>query len=357
MEISIRPLQESDLPEADRIYRLAFGTFLNLSDPIAFFGDADYVRSRFLADPSGAYGAEVINDSSSSGGGGGGKKKLVGSNFTTNWGSVGFFGPLTIDPEFWAKGIAKRLLESTIDLFSNWNTKHAGLFTFAQSPKHIALYQKFDFWPRFLTTIMSKNVMSKKEKNNNNTTNLRWSRYSELFGKKRELDNKQQREEEIQEERKYLDVCSRLTHAIYEGLDLRVEIMSVKKQALGDTVLLWEDENTNNDNYSKILVGIGICHCGAGSEAGSNTCYIKFGGVKPGPTAGNNFDKLLDACEAFAAEEGMSRIVAGVNTGRYEAYRKMLSRGFQIDIVGIAMQRYNDSGYNKRGVYIIDDWR
>jgi hypothetical protein len=250
-------------------------------------------------------------------------------------------------------------LESTIDLFSNWNTKHAGLFTFAQSPKHIALYQKFDFWPRFLTTIMSKNVISKEKKeNNNNTANLRWSRYSELFGKKRELDNKQQRgEEENQEEGKYLDVCSRLTHAIYEGLDLRVEIMSVRKQELGDTVLLWDDENTSDDNYSKILVGIGICHCGAGSEAGSNTCYIKFGAVKPGPAAGNNFDKLLDACEAFAAEEGMSSIVAGVNTGRYEAYRKMLSRGFQIDILGIAMQRYNDSGYNKRNVYVIDDWR
>ncbi len=106
-----------------------------------------------------------------------------------------------------------------------------------------------------------------------------------------------------------------------------------------------------------MLVGIGICHCGAGSEAGSNTCYIKFGAVKPVPTAGNNFDKLLDACEAFAVEEGMSRIAAGVNTGRYEAYRKMLSRGFQTDIVGIAMQRYNDSGYNKSGVYVIDDWR
>ena len=356
MEISIRPLQESDLPEADRIYRLAFGTFLNVPDPITFFGDADYVRSRFLADPSAAYGAEVINDSSSSSGGS--KKKLVGFNFTTNWGSVGFFGPLTIHPEFWAKGIAKRLLESTMDLFSNWNTKHAGLFTFAQSPKHIALYQKFDFWPRFLTTIMSKNVISKKEKkNNNNTANLRWSRYSELFGKKRELENKQQREKENQEEGKYLDVCSRLTHAIYEGLDLRVEIMSVKKQELGDTVLLWDDENTNNDNYSKILVGIGICHCGAGSEAGSNTCYIQFGAVKPGPAAGNNFDKLLDACEAFAAKEGMSRIVAGVNTGRYDAYRKMLSRGFQTDILGIAMHRYNDSGYNKRSIYVIDDWR
>ena len=66
---------------------------------------------------------------------------------------------------------------------------------------------------------------------------------------------------------------------------------------------------------------------------------------------------MLDACEAFAAEERVSRIVAGVNTGRYEAYRKMLARGFQSDILGIAMQRYNDSGYNKRSIYVIDDWR
>ena len=103
-----------------------------------------------------------------------------------------FLDPLTIHPEFWAIGIAKRLLESTMQLFSKWNTQHAGLFTFAQSSKHIALYQKFDFWPRFLTTIMSKNVISKK---NNNIANLGWSRYSELFGKKRDLDDKRQQEE------------------------------------------------------------------------------------------------------------------------------------------------------------------
>ena len=52
--------------------------------------------------------------------------------------------------------------------------------------------------------------------------------------------------------------------------------MSVKKQGLGDTVLPWDDENSNNDNYSKTLVGIGICHCGPGSEPGSNTCNIKL---------------------------------------------------------------------------------
>jgi hypothetical protein len=49
--ISIRPLREEDLPVADRLFRLAFGTFLGLPDPMAFAGDAEYVRSRWRADP------------------------------------------------------------------------------------------------------------------------------------------------------------------------------------------------------------------------------------------------------------------------------------------------------------------
>jgi GNAT superfamily N-acetyltransferase len=84
--------------------------------------------------------------------------ELVGSNFAANWGSVGFFGPLTVRPDLWDRGIASRLLESTMELFDGWNTKHAGLFTFAHSPKHIGLYQKFGFWPQFLTAIMSRSV-------------------------------------------------------------------------------------------------------------------------------------------------------------------------------------------------------
>ena len=40
MGISVRPLQESDLPTADYIMRLAFGTFLRLPEPTSFMGDA-----------------------------------------------------------------------------------------------------------------------------------------------------------------------------------------------------------------------------------------------------------------------------------------------------------------------------
>jgi RimJ/RimL family protein N-acetyltransferase len=95
---------------------MAFGTFIGLEDPLTFFGDAEFIRTRFMANPSGSFAAEVNGE-------------LVGSNFVANWGSVGIFGPLTIRPDFWDKGVAKQLLKSTTDYFEKLGTKHIGLFT------------------------------------------------------------------------------------------------------------------------------------------------------------------------------------------------------------------------------------
>src|SRR5579863_8391964 len=57
VNLSVRQLSESDLPEADRIFRAAFGTFLGMPDPTTFGGDSDLVWTRWRADPSAALGA------------------------------------------------------------------------------------------------------------------------------------------------------------------------------------------------------------------------------------------------------------------------------------------------------------
>ena len=185
MDISVRPLREKDLDAADQINRLAFGTFLGLPDPMAFMGDAGYVRGRWQANPSAAFGAEADGE-------------LVGSNFATNWGSVGFFGPLTIRPDLWDRGVGKRLMEPVIACFAAWGTKHAGLFTFPQSQKHLGLYQKFGFWPRFLTAVMSKPVGP--------TAASCDGQHSLRFPKPNGPE--------------MLVACRQLTDAVYEGLDV-----------------------------------------------------------------------------------------------------------------------------------------
>ena len=84
---------------------------------------------------------------------------------------------------------------------------------------------------------------------------------------------------------------------------------------------------------------------------------MKFGAARPGPGAAEAFERLLDACEALAAARGLSRLVAGVNTARRDAYRRMLARGFRADLVGVAMERPDEPGFNRPDVYVMDDWR
>lgn len=78
-KVIVRPMRQGDLEEADRIVRLAFGTFLGMPDPMQFMGDADYARTRYNADPPAALTAEVDG-------------RIVGSNFALDWGSVGCLG-------------------------------------------------------------------------------------------------------------------------------------------------------------------------------------------------------------------------------------------------------------------------
>lgn len=307
--VIVRQLEERDLDEADRIFRLAFGTFNGLPDPATYAGDADFVRSRWRADPAAALGAEIDG-------------KLAGSNFLTQWGSVGFFGPLTVHPEHWGHGVAQSLLEPTRDIFESWKVTSAGLYTYAQSPKHLTLYQKFDFWPRFLTSIMGRPVSPEAAR-----------REVALFSAV-EAGGKEQ----------VIGECRELTSAIYAGLDVRREITAADAQKLGDTVLVYEESR---------LAALAVCHCGAGSEAGSGICHVKFGAA----ATDRHLRDLLGGCEVYAAKAGVATVRAGVNTARHEAYRIMIDEGFGIIQQGIVMQRGNEVGYNRPGVYLLDDWR
>jgi N-acetylglutamate synthase-like GNAT family acetyltransferase len=323
MEPVVRSLRDADLKEADTIFRLSFGKFLGLADPMSFFGDADYIGTRFRADPSLSLAAELDGS-------------FVGSNFIANWGSVGIFGPLTVHPDFWDKGIAKRLLDKTMEIFKELETKHIGIFTFSYSPKHIHLYQKYDFWPRFLTAVMSKPVKPESTTEESQEM-IGWIKYSNI---------QKERTSEV------LGDCYSLTDSIYDGLDLKTEILSVANQKLGDTILLIDDKNNT-------LVGLAICHCGPKTEAGTNTCYVKFGVVTGNVdrSASVNFDNLLQYCELFAASQGLSKLVAGVNIGNLAAYKKMISKGFSTEFQGVLMTKNNDAGYHTEDIYAIADWR
>lgn len=318
-QVTIRGLREDELPAADRIMRLAFGTFIGLPDPMTFMGDADYVRTRWLADPSAVLAAVFAAEAGG---------ELAGTNFATRWGSFGFFGPLTIRPDLWDRGIAQQLLVPTMKLFDEWGVRHAGLFTFASSAKHVSLYQKFGFWPRFLTALMELRIEA-----SSGATSGGWTLFSEL---------------PANEQHTCLQACSELTNSIFDGLDVGREIRAVESQRLGDTVLTWDGSR---------LAGFAVCHAGPGTEAGSGKCYVKFGAAQPGPKAAGHFRNLVAGCVEFGSSSGATMLLAGVNLARLDAYREMLGAGFRATRLGLAMERNGAPGYNRPEVFVMDDWR
>jgi N-acetylglutamate synthase-like GNAT family acetyltransferase len=306
--VHVRPMHADDLDSADRVLRLAFGTIRGLPDPSAAFGDSDIVRTRFRAAPECAWTAELDGE-------------VVGSVFAARWGSFGFVGPLSVHPTLWDQGIGGRLLQPVLEAFARWDLRQAGLFTFAASPKHLGLYQKHGFWPGSLTVVLAKAIDPQAR-----------GRFT-LVSK--EVD--------------VLTEIRGLTDGVFRGLDLGREILAASEQGIGDTVML---------RHEGTLEGMAVCHCGAGSEAGSDTCYLKVAAVRPGDGAAGRFERLLDACEAFAAESELGRLVAGVNTGRLDAYRRLLARSYRTERIGVSMWLHpEEPRFDTPDDYVLDDLR
>lgn len=297
--ITVRTMRESDIAEATRIFRLAFGTFLGLPEPTSFAPGREYIATRFHAYPDAALTAEDNG-------------RIIGSNMVTIWGSFGFFGPITILPEYWDKGAASALLGPTMEIFRTRGVREAGLFTFVQSPKHLALYQKFGFWPGFLIGVMGRQVIQAQH----------WSRLATADW----------------------EGCRVLANELFEGLDLSGEIRSTENQGLGETVVVRADGT---------VTGFAVCHCGAGTEAGPGNCYIKFATAR----SRDDFERLLKACEGLAFDHGLEHLEAGVNFERLEAYQTLLADGFRVERQALAMSRDGIRAYNRRDAYALDDWR
>jgi len=311
--VQIAPLRENELKEAGRVVSLAFGTFLGIPNPLEFMGDRDFISARWRARNTKVLAARENG-------------KLIGLNVATRWGSFGFFGPLTVLPEYWNHGVAQRLLTATMKVFERWGVQHTGLFTFAHSPKHVGLYQKFGYWPGYLTAIMKGTPAAPSRKPAKGTKSP--VLLSSLTRSKRE---------------QAITACARLTNKFKRGLDLGDEMRAVLVQQIGEVILI--EGRSSLDAFA-------VCMHGAGSEGGEKTFYVKFGAA----TSGERFERLLDAIDAFALSHG-AEVEAGVNTACGDAFQRMRSRGYRPVTLGVAMQRPHGQGFNRHGAFVLGDWR
>lgn len=311
-DVSVREMRQADLERADRVFRLAFGTFFQAPDPTNFRGDAELIAPRWRCYPDGGLVAERDG-------------AIIGMSFASRWGSLGVLGPVAVLPEYWKHGIARQMLGPTVDIIEGWRCRLSGLFTFPHSASHLRLYQDFGFWPRFLMPVMTKTVAAAAESAPGTLSLAATPDRAALIAG-----------------------CAALTDGIFAGLDLGREIAVVIEHGLGDVVILTE---------GSAVVGFAICHSGKGSEAGSTGCAIKFAVARSGSDAAARLTRLIAGCEAFARARGIVQISASLSTGRIGAYQLLVALGFRTQIGGIAMHRPYQEAYDRPDVFALDDWR
>jgi ribosomal protein S18 acetylase RimI-like enzyme len=324
--VKVRRVRKGDLSRMREVLESAFGDFFERqlgTRPRKVFGGAQYVHHRWLMEPWGCFVAEESEG------------KIVGVSVAVCWGTLGLFGPVAVLTPFQNQKIAQQLIRAAQGFFDENKVTLEGVVTFPYSPKHLVLYQKFDFKPRALVAITAKSLERREPvvapKPPRGTPEVRrFSTYEE--SKKKAL----------------LGRIKTLTGRIYRGLDLTKEIEIVDGLALGDTLLLERDG---------ALLGFAVCHTPGVSEAPQGSLYIKYLAIDPARRRPELFTQLLGACEEFGVASACQRIIAPVYTGYWRAYQTLLASGYHMDMLMLRMKRGKSDDYEREEDFVLDDWR
>lgn len=312
MSLTIRPLAAADFAQADSVFRLAFGTFLGLPEPAQFMGDAQLIGHRAETFPDMSLGA-FLGDA------------LVGSALAAVWGGHAVFGPLTVAPQHWGHGIARKLSQALLDRIDAAGMRRTVLFTFPDSLKHVGLYRSLGFHPGTMNLLAVAPAQA--------------ARIDGVLLFSREWgDNRAA----------LLAECDSLTRDIDADLHLSAEIEVLLDKGLGEVVALRRDGR---------LQGFALCHVGAGSEGGSAALYVKFAAHRPDGDGKSGFADLMAAVRDHALSVGVPSVMAGMNAARRQAFDCLSAAGFKPVVHGLTMHRGLGEGWDHADAWVIDDWR
>jgi len=193
--------------------------------------------------------------------------------------------PISVRPDCWGNGSASRLLEPTMARSKVGASARRG-FTFPQSPKHVALYRS----SASAADLDGGDVEAVEPPQKRG----QWSTYTSSSTSLRQ--------------------CSELTEEIFPGLDLRREILALRKTRA------WRDGSPSAEGFA-------ACHIGKGSEpeaawpTSSRRRASRSRCASPARPASRGL-------RGAGGERGWLEARRGVNTSRHAAYRRMAERGF-----------------------------
>ena len=304
----VRTADERDLLRADEVLRAAFDAHTGQPGRL---GGSDYLRSRWRTDAERVFVADLGGD-------------IVGSNAVTSWGSVGWFGPLSVAPAMWGNGIANGLLDAAHERLQHRGATQLGLFTFADSPLHFRLYARHGYWPGALVLITTREVAIEPA--------VAPTTYGSLPPGQQES---------------FLGDLRALTEQVHPGWDITGEVAATSAYGQGDTVIV---------HGAAGVSAAAICQVGPGSEAATGTCRVKVAVARPGRDVERHMRQVLAGVDAFAAQRGAQQVVAAVSAVNETCARFVLARGHRVVSQGVAMHR-RGAAYRRVDVWTLDDWR
>jgi GNAT superfamily N-acetyltransferase len=287
----VRALALIEAGEADALFRLAFGTFLGLSDPMTFRPGASIFAHRLAMYPDGVFAIEQAG-------------QLIGAAIANRWGKVGVVGPVVVTPHQWQHGVGRALVDRTVARLEEWGCDALRLVTFPHSPRHLRFYQRYDFWPASLSASMALSVSTDGKIGTSRSRVELLSYLSESEAAAR------------------LKSCADLAACAEPGLDLTSECRLMRNGDSGDVVLVMTGDDVD---------GFAVCAAGKGSEAGEGNCIIKAAIVgRSDESSDRTLSDLIHAASGYAFDRGLVTLFATVSTGNLDTYKAMLDLGFVV---------------------------
>jgi GNAT superfamily N-acetyltransferase len=231
--------------------------------------------------------------------------------------------------------IGQQLIRATQEFFEENKTTLQGVMTYPTSPKHLALYHKFGYQPKYLTAVMSRPLDRGAPRPATKLAKgpLTIRRFSTLEETKKKAS---------------LVRFHKITNGICRGMDLAKEVEIVDGLALGDTLLL---------ERGRDLIGFAIVHTPGVSEAPTGALYVKYLAIDPPQKRVEHLEQFVAAVEDFGHDLGVQRVILPVYLRYWLAYSTLVRCGYQTDFTMVRMQKGKQEDYEDPTHLVLDDWR
>jgi ribosomal protein S18 acetylase RimI-like enzyme len=286
-------MEPGDLGQVNLVLSKAFSKariqngYLESHVPLCRVG---FLRMYLEGNPQGCYVAEVPG-------------RIVGYVFSRRWGSVGWFGPLSVDPELAGQGIGRLLVGEVVNHLIEADVRTVGLETNPRSRYNIGFYSKLEFEPSQLIVDVARELSDRWEELPAGYQALRLGRASE-----KEIPH-------------LLATLGHLAEGVCPGLDYRAEAELIINHSYGDALILFDSGEP---------VGAALAHTEPYTETEERALLKVFTLVMAPTRPLEDLGTLVSALEHWAREEFLSGLSLRVSTRFGRAFRFLLESGFKV---------------------------